>query len=164
MEIIVENGSGVVNSNSYVTTTEFKEYASSRGETIPDEEESQKALLLQAMDYLQYQYQYKGNKTYPELELEFPRTGLTQFGFAKDQIPRVIQVAQMRLAIISFTEDLFPVSGSGTVREKVDVIEVQYSDTGSTGRFSSPLIDSMLGRMVTGSGLGAIQTLRVVRA
>ena len=163
MTIIVEDGSGVAGANSYVSLQDLIEYAASRGETLPDDETAQTALLFQGVDYLQYTFGWKGEKTYPDAELEWPRTGIK--GIAPDSIPRVVQVAQMKLAILAYTEDLFPTSSASTTREKVDVIEVEYSDTGTTGRFSSPTINSMLRGLVSSNGVGGIlQVARVERA
>lgn len=160
--IIVEDGSGVANANSYVSLEHQKQYALSRGLTLPDTDEAIESLMHQAVDYLQYNYQYKGEKTYPDAELEFPRTGIK--GYASDQIPTRVKNAQMQLATLAYTNDLAPVTSSGVVREKVDVIEVQYSDGGDVTSFQSDMIDNMLSPFTQSTSVGLLQQARVVRA
>lgn len=160
--IIVEDGSGVANANSYVSLEQQKQYALSRGLTLPDTDEAIESLMHQAVDYLQYNYQYKGEKTYPDAELEFPRTGIK--GYASDQIPTRVKNAQMQLATLAYTNDLAPVTSSGVVREKVDVIEVQYSDGGDVTSFQSDMIDNILSPFTQSTSVGLLQQARVVRA
>ncbi|UGO52721.1 putative virion structural protein [Serratia phage vB_SmaS_Opt-155] len=160
--IIVEDGSGVANANSYVSLEQTKQYALSRGLTLPDADPDIESLMHQAVDYLQYNYQYRGEKTYPDAELEFPRTGIK--GYAPDQIPSRIKNAQMQLTALAYEHDLSPVTSSGVVREKVDVIEVQYSDGGDTGPFQSDMIDNMMSPFTQSTSVGLLQQARVVRA
>ena len=105
----------------YVEETDFEDYATARGILLIDETS---VLLTKALDWLELQ-PFKGDKTDPEQILEFPRDG-------SSEIPDKIKTAQMVAALLYDSgEDLLGVIGAKVLREKVDVLEVQYSDKSS---------------------------------
>ncbi|MCE0801987.1 hypothetical protein LVQ77_17015 [Buttiauxella sp. S04-F03] len=163
MALIIETGSGVPGADSYASVSELKAYADARGESLPVDDQSIEVLLNQAMDCLQYSYEYRGARTFPDALLQWPRSGLK--GIDENQIPPEVKFAQMKLACIAFTEDISSsTSTAQTTREKVDVIEIEYSDQGSSGMFVSPMVDNMLRRFVYDSSVGLLQQARVERA
>lgn len=105
----------------YVEETDFEDYATARGILLIDDTS---VLLTKALDWLELQ-PFKGDKTDPEQVLEFPRDG-------SNEIPDKIKTAQMVAALLYDSgEDLLGVIGAKVLREKVDVLEVQYSDKSS---------------------------------
>lgn len=129
MTIIVEDGNGVPNANSYVSVDEFKAWATSMGHMIPSDETQLESLLLKAMAYIEYNpNHYCGTQVYPYHK--FPRSGLTVNGFPvpADSIPKEVKLAQMQLGVDAVIEDLMANrSGAAVTKEKVDVIEVNYA-------------------------------------
>lgn len=137
MDIIVEDGSMVVDANTYVGVEEAREYASSRNYDAQflDDEKS-KGYLLRAMDYLNSIDDYKGWIIDTDQALPWPRQKVVvnRISVPEDAIPRALKQAQIELAIaIANGVELFPNLGkelpavSGAVkREKVGPIENEY--------------------------------------
>ena len=128
MALIIEDGSIVTGANSYISTTNFTAYATARGLTITGDEEQ---LLIQAMDYIESQ-SYKGIKSTRDQALQWPRVGVYVDGYYldSDTIPQQLINGQceVALSIDAGTGPLADVSRQ-TKREKVDVLEVEYSDS-----------------------------------
>jgi hypothetical protein len=136
--LIVEDGSGVPNANSYVTVAEYKAYAAPRGVSLPvSDSECEKQLIL-AMDYLEAQT-WRGITSYDDQALAMPRDEVYIGGnlIASDVIPGKIKFAQMQLAIqVNAGVDLMPtvVGGSASVvREKVGPLETEYATSLTVG-------------------------------
>ena len=55
MALIIEDGSGVANANSYVTTTEWDTWATARGIAHSHSTGKIEELILTAMDYIEAQ-------------------------------------------------------------------------------------------------------------
>lgn len=119
--------------DTYATSAELTTYATARGITIagtPD------VLLIQAMDYIAtLEDRWQGSRTLSTQPLAWPRTGVYVYGtlIADDAIPQSLKDAQMRLALDADAGTVLlptvPVGGQGSViREKVDVVEVQYAE------------------------------------
>lgn len=125
--IVVEDGTGLTNSNSYVSEAELTTYATDRGVTISG---TNAVLLIQSMDYIESQ-DFKGYKYSEEQALQWPRGNVSIDGYLidVDEIPTLLKEAQMEtaLSIDAGTNPMASV-GRATKREKVDVIEVEYMD------------------------------------
>ncbi|WEM33665.1 head-tail adaptor [Pseudomonas phage PSA-KC1] len=50
--IVVEDGSGVTNANSYVSVADARIYASNRGVELPLDDDELAAMLIRSTDYL----------------------------------------------------------------------------------------------------------------
>lgn len=127
MSIIVEDGTLVEGANSYIDVAYLKDYASTRGITLPADEELPAKLIL-AMDYLDtYTDQWPGTA---RGELPWPRKD-TDY----ENIPANLKKAQAVLAVKAAQGvALFNDTTSSTrvlKREKIDVLEFEYavSDT-----------------------------------
>src|ERR1043166_3715052 len=84
MPLIVENGTGVANANSYASVEQADDRLSARGNTSwadLDETEQKIPALIQATDYLtlQYRLRWAGFKVRADQSLDWPR----------DQVPQV---------------------------------------------------------------------------
>lgn len=119
--------------NTYATETELADYAAARGITVTG---TPATLLTIAMDYLAaLEDRWQGVRTSAAQPLAWPRTGVYVYGteLADDAIPQSLIDAQCRLALdadagVELLPNV-PVGGRGSVvREKVDVVEVQYAE------------------------------------
>jgi len=163
MELIVEDGSGVVGANSYVSADDYLTWAAARG--LPElEQEQVEIAAVQAVDYLQIEVCYSGYRVDEEQALEYPRTSVYINGvlFADDAVPSQLKQAQMHLmsAVLSGVPLMPNVSGNAAdyvVKEKVGPIETTFADaTVFNGRTSftavERLLAPLLGRNCTGFG------------
>ena len=134
MALIVEDGSIVANANSYRTVEEIRDYAAARGITLSTVDSEVEVLAIKAMDYLEaFRAKYQGSKTDPDTqELQWPRQGvkIDCEEFPDDEIPKELQSAQSQLCIEVHNEiTILPTTEQGfAVMEKLDVLEVQYSE------------------------------------
>lgn len=149
MSLIVEDGSGIANANSYVSLENARIYASSLGLDLPPDDLDAEAVLASAIFYIDSQ-QFQGYRTTGVQALQWPRKGVVANGYPVDEnvIPSSIWQAQVRAAVlitdgIVLTPDQFE---SGIVKkEKVGPIETEYSDYStysSSGLF--PTVDLLL--------------------
>lgn len=162
MAIIVEDGTGVENANSYATLVELLAFAEARGVlSIADDAEISEPYLIKAMDYIEpLGVRFKGCKATAEQALQWPRIGVVLHGhdFAEDAIPRELKQAQMRLAMeIAAGVDVQPTTeGQAVLREKVGPLETEYATARGDGSpmlpavwgFLAPLLRPSSGRVI----------------
>lgn len=96
VSLIVEDGSGVVDANTYITVAEAKAYAENRGVTLGSDD-SIAANLVLAADYMETTGPYKGYVYSSNQGLEFPRKETS--GGPSLGIPSDIKKAQAQLLI-----------------------------------------------------------------
>lgn len=126
--IIVEDGTGLANSNSYVTEAELIAYAADRGLTLTG---TAAILLIQAMDYIEG-LSYQGNKANADQSLQWPRYNVVidYFYIPSVTIPQLLKDALMETALkIDGGNNPLANVPRETIREKVGDIEVEYSKT-----------------------------------
>lgn len=143
MAIIVEDGSIVANANSYVDHTELAAYATLRGVTLSAVQATREQYLIQAMDWLdQFTNKWKGVRTDDDQALEWPRTNVILYDSGPyldpNTIPAELKNLQMTVALAAIDVTLLPTHDVGqkgaVIREKVDVIEVAYENSGKLMR------------------------------
>lgn len=153
MAVIVEDGTRVADSNSYVSEAELTEYAAARGITLTTGAEQ---LLIQAMDYIEQQ-QFRGIKVMSSQSLQWPRYSVYIDGYevATDTIPKDLKNAQMAtaLAIEAGNDPLSPTTPA-IKREKVDVLEVEYQDGAASDTFD-PKVNLFLSKLISNGGGGS---------
>ena len=117
----------------YNENTDLTAYAAARNVTL---NEAEAVLLTKALDYIELQ-KYSGTKTDPEQELQFPRNG--EIG-----VPEQIKKAQLVCAMI-YNDGENPLGSVGqrVLKEKVDVVEIEYSDKGNQSTFY-PFLNALL--------------------
>ena len=166
MALTVEDGTGVADANSYITVQEARDYASLRGLTLPTTDAEIEVLIIKAFDYLE-SFEYKGEPANPPQDAEFPRDNLYIQGvlFANDAIPGKLKKAQAQLTYEASQTELQPTGdGREVVKEKVDVVEVQYAEKGtSVSRPTFTSVDALLADLIrTGSGIGgSLSSIRI---
>jgi hypothetical protein len=135
MAIVVEDGTGKADAESFVTVAEAQAFASARSLTLPAPEADVEKLLVKAADFiLGLEPQFKGLRSEEYQRLPFPRYNVTLHGWLvnSNEIPAPLKEAQIRLAISANTNELRP-DGTGreVVRQKIGPIETEYSKQGS---------------------------------
>src|SRR5215217_1646289 len=134
MALIVEDGTGVPGANTYVSRAAFIVYAADRGITIANDANAD-ALLYKAMDYLLlFEGRWKGVRTSSTQSLAWARKQvyLDNVLFPDNEIPAQLVRAQAELGLqVQSGINLLPTLSGQTAfvtREKVDVIETEYSE------------------------------------
>lgn len=137
--IVVEDGTGVANANSYQTVANARLYAENRGIELPTDDDEIAAMLIRSTDYLEAQAcRYQGKPTSSTQVLQWPRTGvfLNCDEVPSNVIPKSLISAQSALVMaINAGFDLQPnVSPQDyVIREKVGPIDTEYADPTAVG-------------------------------
>jgi hypothetical protein len=145
MALIVEDGSLVENSDSYVNSTTIEGFLTERGilsDTLATQAQRE-AMALRAMDFLNTQ-DYLGRRVDNNQSLSFPRSGIKlsdNRSLASNEIPQELKDAQCWLIYyIDAGTDPSSTQAQLVKREKVDTLEIEYQDGGA---FSPVSISSM---------------------
>lgn len=166
MALVVEDGTAKADAESYLSVTDADSYFANRGYTLwatMSTNEKEQALRRSA-DYMKAAYgpRWLGYRVSASQALDWPRSGVVARGFSipADAIPAEVKNACAELAFKAAGGDLAPDIGQRAVREKVDVIEVEY-DRYSPQFTQFRAVDNMLAPFLSDLG-GAVR--RVVRA
>ena len=121
MALVIENGQGLSNAESYVDVDYVDAYFLKRGLTQWASLTNREQLIIRAMDYIENNYTYQGAKLVSTQALQFPRliNGETVY-------PIALKNAVCELALKSNEEDLLADTDKTTIREKVGTLEVEY--------------------------------------
>ena len=137
--LVVEDGSGVTDANTYIDEAYLTSYASDRGFSIPSLTADRQTYLLQAMDYLAWFVEgYQGTKTVATNSLPWPRQDVTidSVVVVKTTIPEQLKKAQAQLVVeLQKRTKLFPSANSITTEgyvteETIGPLTTKYSATG----------------------------------
>lgn len=158
MTIIVEDGTGITNANSYVTEAELSAFASARAVTLSADYTTEQLLIL-AMDYIE-SLKYKGYKVLSTQALQWPRTQVYIDAYYNDDdnIPDELKNGLMQVAIaIDSGNNPQQNIPRKTIREKVGELEVQYAP-GSVSVVTDKKIMSFLYKLLANGGAGSANT------
>ena len=151
--VTVEDGSLVSSATSYVSESDFAEYAGQRGLTVTSDHT---VLLIKAMDYLET-LEFTGSKRSETQSLQWPRDGVYIDGYYVENttIPAILKTAQLRLAYeIDQGNDPLSAIDRKVKREKVGPLEVEYADSSSSTEILRS-VRQMLRKLLSGSnGMG----------
>lgn len=181
MTLIVEDGTGKADAESYISVSDADAYFSKRGNAawaaLTTEQKEQN--LRKGADYLRqaYRLRWSGVRKTATQALDWPRSfvpyedyeysgmnGSTVIGgnyyYPDNVVPVEVAQANAEAAVRSSVAELAPDVGRVTKREKVDVIEVEYAD------YAKPfttyrVIDGLLLPFLGGSSSGV--SVKVVR-
>ena len=171
MALIVEDGTVVAGAESYITLAAADAYHAARGITLwatMSEAEREQA-LRRATDYMvqAYRTRWKGWRVSQVQALDWPRAyvpqELYQGGgdafYPEDEVPAEVRNACAELAYRGAAGPLMADKSKSAyaTREKVDVIEVEYSAWAPTTE-NYRAIEAMLSPMLTPTG-GAMRAL-----
>lgn len=136
MTLIVEDGTGLSNAESYASVAFADAYFAARMSSSWDSSTSHKEMLLRlATDHIDavYGQRLKGTKGTLSQALQWPRIGVYVDGYEYpvDEVPIEIQRACCEFAYAANTQTLLPTLEQGVKREKIDVIEIEYDEFSS---------------------------------
>lgn len=167
MALIVEDGTGLPDANSYVTLDEVREYASNRGITLPSDDAELEQNIHLVMDWFE-SYTFPSARFTAEQALSFPRDRITVDGilYTPPSMPPIITRIICEAVSVSQTIDLAPnVAGSANgmlKRKKIDVLEKEwFAPTGSWDFLPKlPKLDAMMQKLCYPDGFGNVTILR----
>lgn len=104
MALVIEDGTGKPNSNTYVSLDYVKTYLGERGVKVPDDVQLE-PLIIRSTDFMESMGRLKGIKAVPGQALQFPRARLYIVGsdepIPSDSIPVAVMQAQAQLVMDS---------------------------------------------------------------
>ena len=120
--LVIEDGTGLSNSESYVDVDYVDAYFLKRGINEWASLTNREQLIIRAMDYIENSYTYLGTKLVSTQALAFPRVinGETVLP------PIALKNALCELALKANSGDLLQDTGKTTIREKVGTLEIEY--------------------------------------
>ena len=148
MALVVEDGTGLANANSYVSYVEFETYANARGEVIPGADGRMAyKILIRGTDFIDsYRDRLSGKKRTKAQSLEYPREGAVVNGFSidNDEIPQSLKNAQMEAALETYGGTDLQASSTGqrVTKRKVAVIELEYALGGASSSSQATTINN----------------------
>lgn len=149
MALIVEDGTGLSNSEAYCSETYADDYHEKRGNMTWNSVTDKEAALRKATDYMQqvYRSRWQGLRSVTDQALDWPRSGVVvndeEIIVPENIIPGDIKKACAELALKTYTQELLEDQGQQVKRKKVDVIEIEY-DTYSPQTKRYKAVDAML--------------------
>lgn len=119
---IVEDGSGMVNSNTYCSVATFREYWDARGEDYSSKTDKEiEAKLVVTTQYIDTNYKYIGTKVNESQSLQFPRDYVLN-GVKHSSVPREVTYATCEGASLLFKNiDLFVNINDG-IKERTEEV------------------------------------------
>jgi hypothetical protein len=159
MAIVVEDGTGLANSNSYISEAELTTYATDRGITLVG---TASANLLLSMDYIEQQ-PFKGYKYTDEQALQWPRGNVWIDGYEvdTDEIPQLLRDAQAEFAIaIDAGNNPLATESRATKKEKVGDLEVEYMDGARNSTYVAAGESKLTKLLTSGSGGLSVPAIR----
>lgn len=159
INLVIEDGTGLPNSNTYVTVAEARQYALERGVTLSANDDAVAVQLIKAADYINsIECEFKSLRLSELQALAFPRVEIG--------LPIAVKKAQMQAVIEQANGfDLLPTvtASNYVVKEKIGDLEVQYADPIAAGISPQfPAIDALLFSLMkkncqTGGGFTTIR-------
>ena len=165
MPLIVENGEGLPNADSYISVADADAYFASRGITLWEtmQEVEKEQALRRATDYMERVYgaRWTGQIVKVEQALSWPRTGVVyrSWTIRSDIVPAAVVHACAELGFRAAGGELDPDLGAQVKSETVGPIAVTYADN-ARQQMKFQAIDSMLSALTGGAG----NIVRLVRA
>lgn len=172
MSIVVEEGAGLSNAESYCSVADADAYHAARGRTdwaalTTLQKESS---LRVATDYMERTFgtRWRGRVTSASQALSWPRVGAQRQGFpgflSSNSVPDLVRNACAELAlassVIDLSSDLTSEASGAVIKEKVGPIEVTYAEGVSRSASTSfSTINGMLAPLLA-SGANSIQVVR----
>lgn len=158
MALVVEDGTGLAQADSYISVEQADLYMASMGHeawSTATQADKEKA-LLQATQYVDSRYRYKNQPLKSEQSLEWPRVGLPW------PIKRVLD-ATCELAIRALTASLYTdVAPTDAVKsETIGPISTVYQESKNGGQVQYALVDDLLRPLVATGQVTGIRVERV---
>lgn len=162
MALEVEDGSGKVNAESYVSVADCTSYHAAFGNSAwaALTLDAQEVALRKATQYIDARYRFKGERLKYDQALQWPRSGFASKDVSELTPPwPVPQVknATCELALTASTTDLFTNEDSRAVTEEtVGPITLKYGDARFGGQVRYTLVDDLLAPLVATGGSNSL--------
>ena len=132
--MIVEDGTGLLNADSYVSTEYADSYFSARGvsEWVALTTSKKEQLLIKATDFIDNIYQWYGKKEFETQALRFPRVDIRDYEGAEIKgIPTCLKQAVCDASLIAMSGDLFQTKNENgdVVSETITTLSFTYAHT-----------------------------------
>ena len=152
MALIVEDGTGLSNAESYASVLDFQTYHANMGNDVTLLTDTTiEQLLRRSTQYMVavYRQRWQGRRTLQTQALDFPRYDVFVDGYSvlSNIVPLEIKYACCELALKANSGELLADQTQKVIREKVDVIEVEY-DKNSPAQTRYSQIDAMLSTLL----------------
>ncbi len=166
MTLIVEDGSIVENSNTFVNRADFIQYAALTGVTLPNNS-STDILLIKAFQFINsYEGKLKGFRVSRSQSAPYPRSSLKIQGWAwsTSEIPTLVIECQNELALeLNSGADLYnPTFSKGPrIEETVSgAVTVKYATTSTVSSRVKSRALKLLDELLKTPGFNSIQLVR----
>ena len=167
MPLIVEDGSGVMDANSYSGVADAKAFAELRGVTLTQPDSTLIAYLVRGTEYLQ-DFDYQGVKRFAGMRyLKWPRVDVIfdDEAFSANEIPIAIVNALAQLVIEQANGIKLlstSIGGKAVKRRKTDVLETEYFESTSqrNGSADMPAVRAYLRPLLRTSNFGMLTVVR----
>jgi hypothetical protein len=156
MALIIENGTAVTNSDSYVSRAEYIAYALAIGVTIADDSAADIQLIESAQFIESHDSNLKGYRLNRDQSMAWPRGLVETDGWLwnSDEIPRNLRLAQMAIALdLNSGVDLYNPQPVKTTKKVMvdDAVTLEYFGQDSAIKLSrssraKALLNSLLKR------------------
>ena len=159
MAIIVEDGTGLPNAESYVSVSDATAYLTAMGdaEFASAPLDDQEAALRRATQYLDTRYTFIGAPLTDTQALQWPRSGAPVWP-VRGLVAACCELAGRALGGALWVEQ----ADAQITRETVGPITVEYANGQNDGQVRFAIVDGLLRGLV--SGAGSRLTLRLERA
>ena len=163
MALVVEDGTGLSTSESYISVANADARHTNLGNTAwTGTDAAKEAALRKATEYLEQRYasRWRGTRLLRAQALSWPRYGAIVHDYSIEStiVPDVVANACADLALKTLSETLNADLERGIAREKVGPIETEFDPYSSQAK-RYPAIDQMLAPYLQGGG-----SSRLVRA
>jgi hypothetical protein len=167
MALIVEDGSQVTDSDTYVTRVDYIAYALTLGITVASNANTDTQLVKAAEYIAHHEATLKGYRVDRDQSMAYPRTGLYIEGFywESDEIPRQVILCQMNFALdVNNGEDLYNRSVNPNIavtKERVEgAVEIEYANNAQQKLSKTSTGDALLRSLLKNGGLMSIKLIR----
>jgi len=153
MALIVEDGTGLVDAESYVSVVDCGTYCTAHGLSAWTGTDAVKeSALRNATQYIDTNYSFRYDKTYVDQALEFPR----YYWEWDDPVMNRVRAACCELAVKALSGSLYTdVAAQQTIKVKVGPIEKTTTPSAS-GQVNYKQVDSLLKGVILGGGSVAV--------
>lgn len=154
MSLIVEDGTGLPNAESYISVSSADDYHAKRGNAAwaALDAAAKEAFLRRGTEYIDAVYTFKGHRLKDGQALAWPRD--------VEGVPMAVQRATAELALRAINGDLMPDSGPQVKSETVGPISVTYMD-GASKFTAFTAVNAMLASLLDdGAAFGQARVIR----
>lgn len=155
MNIIVEDGTGKSNANSYVSLEDFQSYAAVRNKGTVFDDDAMTLALVQAAEFIgSFESDFQGIRSSSTQALTFPRLNVEYNGYVIGpmDIPNAIKDVQKYAALASLNGvDLFPMQTEAALKRSTIGPITDEWDTSGFQPGATPII-SYVNSLLKGFG------------